>query len=446
MGKAAKLQSQCAGKGGAIHFDDLHPCYSNHEARVEADRCYFCYDAPCMNACPTSIDIPLFIRQISTDNPKGAAKTIFEQNIMGGICARVCPTETLCEEACVRNDAEEKPVKIGHLQRFATDFFMDNVAAHPYERAASTGKKIAIVGAGPAGLACAHALSKEGHDVTVFEAREKSGGLNEYGIAAYKAVDDFAQKEVNFILDLGGISIENGKTLGRDMTLEDLSNSYDAVFLGMGLGGVQSLGLVGEEHPRVIDAARYIEDLRQASAKEELPQAKSVLVIGGGMTAVDVAIQSKLLGAEQVTIAYRRGQEQMNASSYEQELAQTHGVQISTWLQPKTILSDGDQLEGMVFNKTKLDGGKLVATDDEVTLSADLIFKAIGQNFITEPVTIDMALELESDRIKVDGNCKTNAKNIWAGGDCVAGGEDLTVASVEDGKIAAKNIHEFLSA
>src|SRR3954465_12161798 len=223
----------------AENFADLHPPLDQHEALVEADRCYFCYDAPCMQACPTSIDIPLFIREIATGNPLGSAKTIFDQNILGGMCARVCPTETLCEEACVREHAEGKPVQIGRLQRYATDIAMDE-GKQFYERAASSGRKIAVVGAGPAGLGAAHRLARHGHEVTILEARPKSGGLNEFGIAAYKSTDNFAQAEVDYVTSIGGIAIENGRALGRDFHLADLTRAYDAVFLGLGLGGVNA--------------------------------------------------------------------------------------------------------------------------------------------------------------------------------------------------------------
>src|SRR5690606_16497203 len=247
----------------ADNFSDLHPPLDRHEATVEADRCYFCYDAPCMQACPTTIDIPLFIRQIATGNPLGAARTIFDQNILGGMCARVCPTETLCEEACVREAAEGKPVQIGRLQRYATDTAMA-AGKQFYDRAAPTGRKVAVVGAGPAGLAAAHRLARYGHAVTVFEAKEKAGGLNEYGIAAYKSTDDFAQAEVDYVTAIGGIAIEHGRALGRDIHLADLTAAYDAVFLGMGLGGVNALRAEGEDEEGVDNAVEFISVLRQA--------------------------------------------------------------------------------------------------------------------------------------------------------------------------------------
>ena len=297
------------------NFADLHPPLSAHEASVEADRCYFCYDAPCLNACPTEIDIPLFIRQISTGDPLGSAKTIFDQNILGGMCARVCPTETLCEQACVREAAEGKPVKIGLLQRYATDAAMANDAQF-YERGAATGKRVAVIGAGPAGLACAHRLALYGHEVQIFEAREKPGGLNEYGIAAYKTVDDFANQEVDYILSIGGISIEYGRRLGEDLALEDLLDAHDAVFVGVGMSDVNTLDLADSNSEGVDDAVDFIADLRQAQDLTQLPLGRKIVVIGGGMTAIDVAVQAKLLGAEEVTICYRRGKENMNASAY----------------------------------------------------------------------------------------------------------------------------------
>jgi dihydropyrimidine dehydrogenase (NAD+) subunit PreT len=220
----------------AKNFADIAPAFTPHEAWVAADRCYFCYDAPCVAACPTSIDIPLFIREIASGVPEAAARTILEQNILGGICARVCPTETLCEEACVREAAEGRPVEIGRLQRHATDTLMA-AGGHPFERAAPTGKRVAVVGAGPAGLACAHRLAMLGHEVTLLDAREKPGGLNEFGIAAYKAVEGFAQAEVAWLLGIGGIEVRTGARLGRDVTLDELAEGFDAIFLGIGLGG-----------------------------------------------------------------------------------------------------------------------------------------------------------------------------------------------------------------
>ncbi len=365
----------------ADNFSDLHPPLDHHEALVESDRCYICYDAPSMNACPTSIDIPMFIRQIATGNPLGSAKTIFDQNILGGMCARVCPTETLCEEVCVREVAEGKPVQIGRLQRYATDVAMDENKQF-YKRAEPTGKTIAVVGAGPAGLAAAHRLARHGHDVTILEARPKAGGLNEYGIAAYKSVDDFAQAEVDYVTAIGGIDIQNGKALGRDFQLVDLIRNYDAVFLGLGLGGVNALRADGEDTDGVANAVEFIAELRQARDLSSLPVGRRVVVIGGGMTAVDAAVQSKLLGAEEVTICYRRGQEHMNASGFEQDLAAANGVTIRHWLQPKKVVSDGGKVVAVELEYTAMKGDKLAGTGETLRLAADQVFKAIGQSFV----------------------------------------------------------------
>ena len=424
------------------NFSDLHPPLERHEAVVEADRCYFCYDAPCMTACPTSIDIPLFIREIQAGNPTGAAKTILSSNILGGMCARVCPTETLCEEVCVREMAEGKPVKIGLLQRFATDVLMDK-GEHPFTRAAPTGRKIAVVGAGPAGLSCAHRLAMHGHDVTLYDAREKPGGLNEYGIAAYKTTEGFAQREVDFVLDIGGIALETGKALGRDIHLADLRRNFDAVFLGLGLAGVNALGTEGESQAGSADAVAWIADLRQTTDLASLPVGRRVVVIGGGMTAIDAAVQAKGLGAQEVTIAYRRDQDAMNASRYEQEIAQTRGIAIRCNLQPKRILAQGGYVTGIELERTRTEDGRLVGTGETVTLEADQVFKAIGQSFLPDG-TDGEGIQLDRGRIEVDDVRRTSLPDVWAGGDCISGGDDLTVVAVEDGKVAAESIHRTL--
>jgi dihydropyrimidine dehydrogenase (NAD+) subunit PreT len=425
----------------AENFADLYSPLDRFEARVAAERCLFCYDAPCQSACPTGIDIALFVRQIATGNPLGAAKTILDANIMGGMCARVCPTETLCEEACVRETAEGKPVEIGRLQRFATDalFAADKQI---FARGAPTGRTVAVVGAGPAGLACAHKLATLGHDVTVFEARGQAGGLNEYGIAAYKTTDGFAQKEVDYILSIGGISVHTGKALGRDIALLDLKDRYDAVFLGIGLGGVNELGL-GDDIAGLESAVDYIARLRQSNDLSTLPVGRRIVVIGGGMTAIDIASQTKRLGAEDVTIVYRRGEPHMNASAYERELAQTDGVLIRTFMRPNKLIADAGKLVAVEFEYTREEAGKLVGTGETLVLACDQLFTAIGQIFQSEHTNGDL-LALRTGRIVVDGERRTSFEGIWAGGDCVYGGQDLTVAAVEDGKQAALSIDRAL--
>ncbi len=420
-------------------FADIAPRLEEHEARVAADRCYFCHDAPCITACPTGIDIPLFIRQIATGTPDAAAKTIFAQNIMGGMCARVCPTETLCEEACVREAAEGKPVEIGRLQRFATDGLMAKVV-HPFTRAAATGKTVAVVGAGPAGLSCAHRLALRGHEVVVYDARPKPGGLNEFGIAAYKAADDFAQAEVAWLLQIGGIRLVHGKALGQDLDLATLRAEHDAVFLGIGLGDVNALGAAGENLDNVRDAVDFIEDLRQASDKSTLPVGRDVVVIGGGMTAVDAAVQSKLLGAENVTIVYRRGQDRMSASRYEQEHATSAGVRIVTHAMPVAVHGRG-AVEAVEFAYTVESPEGLMPAGETFTLKADQLFKAIGQTIGTIPP----GMAFEDRKILVSGAGRTSVPGIWAGGDCALGGDDLTVTAVAEGRDAAEDIHATLT-
>ena len=427
----------------AANFADMHPPLTPSEAIIDADRCYFCYDAPCIAACPTGIDIPGFIQKIRSGNLKGAAHTILRENIMGGMCARVCPTEVLCEQACVRNSHEEQPVRIGLLQRHATDAVLDS-ATPLFKRAPATGKKIAVLGGGPAGLSCAHRLAMLGHNVTVFEPKDKLGGLNEYGIAAYKTPDDFAAREVEFILSIGGIEVRTGVTLGKDLSLTELRAQYDAVFLGFGLAGVNGLNVDGEPQAGVFNAVDYIEKLRQAPDKAALPVGRRVVVIGGGMTAIDIAVQSKALGADEVTMIYRRGQEHMNASRYEQQFAQARGVSLRFWSRPRKLLRADGRIRAE-FESTRIADGKLEGTGHTYTLDADVVFKAIGQNVAWERLA-DTAeiLELRAGRIAVDDSRKTSLAGVWAGGDCVHGGSDLTVSAVQDGKLAALSIDRFL--
>ena len=422
----------------AENFSDLHPDLDPHEAMVAADRCYFCHDAPCVTACPTEIDIPLFIRQIQAGQPEAAARTIFDQNILGGMCARVCPTETLCEGACVREIAEGKPVEIGRLQRHATDRLMAR-NSHPYARAAATGKRVAVVGAGPAGMACAHRLAMHGHDVVVYEARPKPGGLNEYGIAAYKTANDFAQDEVEWLLGIGGIEISHGQALGREITLEALRAKHDAVFLGMGLAGVNALHTEGETREGVRDAVDFIAELRQSSDLSKLPIGRRVVVIGGGMTAVDAAVQSRLLGAEEVYMVYRRGRERMSASEHELTHAATEGVRIVTNAQPVAIHGNGAARE-VEFEYTEDGPDGLRPLGETFRLPADQVFKAIGQRLEGAPE----GLVIEHGKIAVTGAGRTGLDGVWAGGDCTGGGEDLTVTAVAQGRDAAEDMNAHL--
>jgi glutamate synthase (NADPH/NADH) small chain len=428
----------------AGNFADAHPPLTRAQALIESERCYYCHDAPCVAACPTSIDIPSFIQRIAQDNSHGAAKTILRANPLGGMCARVCPTEVLCEQACVRNSHETKPVEIGQLQRYATDAYFAKPGAPLFTRATTSGKRVAVVGGGPAGLACAHGLALRGHAVVLFDARPKLGGLNEYGIAAYKTTDDFAQKEVAWLLSIGGIEVRCSTLLGRDMTVDSLLAGYDAVFLGLGLAGVNALGIAEPQARGLRAAVDFIAELRQARDLSQLPVGRHVVVIGGGMTAIDAAVQSRLLGAEESTIVYRRGPEGVSASAYEQDWAQTHGVKIRHWATPKEVLAQGGAVTGVRFASTAQRNGKLVETDDDgFTLPADMVLRAIGQRFVAE--SVGAAIGLTDGRIATDDQGRTSHPKVWAGGDCRFGGRDLTVEAVEHGKVAARSIDAVLT-
>ncbi|HDR9250981.1 NAD(P)-dependent oxidoreductase [Burkholderia vietnamiensis] len=419
----------------SCEFADIAPLLDPTAAAAAASRCHYCYDAPCVQACPTQIDIPSFIRKIGNGNLKGAAMDILGANPLGGMCARVCPTEILCEGACVRNHQDAQPVAIGALQRHATDWAMATGAVR-FTRAPDTGRHVAVVGAGPAGLACAHRLALAGHRVTLFDARAKAGGLNEYGIAAYKTVDDFAQREVEWLLSVGGIALQTGVALGRDVTLDALRERHDAVFVAMGLTGVRTLAIDGEQLSGVMNAVDFIEQVRQADALENVPVGRRVVVIGGGNTAIDAAVQSRKLGAQRVTMVYRRGVDAMSATWAEREFAQTSGVTLVTHAKPVRIAGEGGHVTCVEFES---------ASGERFAIEADMVLKAIGQTLV--PAGIDAALlTADGTRIAVDAHGRTVLPDVWAGGDCAAtDGIDLTVQAVQDGKRAAAAIDAALA-
>jgi len=430
-----------------LHFADAAPRYSRGQALVEAERCLYCYDAPCATACPTGIDVPSFIRRIADDNLRGAARAILEANPLGGSCARVCPTEVLCEQVCVRTAQQGKPVEIGRLQRYAVDAVMDQPISTLLSRAAPSGKTVAVVGAGPAGLACAVGLARLGHQVVLHDAQAKGGGLNEYGLATYKVADDFAQRELTWLLGIGGITLKSGWRLQDAAQLQALRDGFDAVYLAVGLASTQGLGIEGESLAGVRDAVDFIAELRQTTDPSQLPIGRRVVVIGGGMTAVDAAVQSKLLGAESVHMVYRRGPATLGASGAEQDWAQTHGVSLHHWLAPEAVLAgDGEaagHAVGVRFAQQAMIDGRLQATGRHQTLAADMVFKAIGQKLDSRLLSA-LGLQLQHGRVLADDDGRTSVAGLFAGGDCRFGGRDLTVEAVEDGKRAALAMHAHL--
>ena len=428
----------------ALRFADASPRLTQAQAVLEAERCLYCYDAPCATACPTSIDVPSFIKRIADGNLRGSARAILEANPLGGMCARVCPTETLCEAVCVRTTQEGKPVAIGRLQRHAVDALMESAQPQLFTRAPATGKTVAVVGAGPAGLACAHVLARLGHQVVVFDARPKAGGLNEYGLASYKTPDNFAQREVQWLLDIGGIEVRHSWKLETSAQIAALQQDYDALFLGMGLAATHQLNVPGESLAGVHDAVDFIAALRQSADLATLPVGRRVVVIGGGMTAVDAAVQSKLLGAQEVHMVYRRGPQTMTASTAEQQWAQTHGVTIHHGLAPLEITGGEGHVAVVRFTRQVEVNGQWTPTDEIQSFQADMVLKAIGQK-LGNPVLGQAGLVLEQGRIATDAQGQTNLPGVWAGGDCRAGGLDLTVEAVEHGKQSAHAIHAHLS-
>lgn len=429
------------------NFADIHPPFETHNAAlVEANRCLFCYDAPCTKSCPTGIDVPKFIKQITTDNIKGSAHTIFSSNIMGAGCSKVCPVEKLCEGSCVFNLMDEPPIPIAKLQRYSTEAAMKN-NWQLFKRQTPNGKRVAIVGAGPAGLSCAHVLSREGIDVTIYEKESKGGGLMTYGIAAYKVTPQFCEEEVNYITAIGGIEIKYNQELGKDITLAQLKKEYDAVFLGIGVGVARQLEIPGEKLEGVVDAIQFIYDIR-ANGFSSVPVGDKVAVIGMGMTAIDAATQAKRLGAKEVTMLYRRTKDEMPCTQHELDIAMLDGCEIIWLAAPKKIKGSARKVKQLVCSKMKLGepdaSGRRspVDTGEEFTIDVDMVIKAAGQVPFEKLVT-KSKIENSKGKIVIDNNCATNIKGVFAGGDAVNGGKEV-VDAVQAGKDGAGAILKYL--
>lgn len=431
----------------AENFSDIHPPFETADAAlVEANRCLFCYDAPCMKSCPTGIDVPKFIKQIATDNIKGSAHTIFISNIMGAGCSKVCPVEKLCEGACVYNLMEEEAISIARLQRYSTEKAMAK-NWQLFDRKPSVGKKVAIVGAGPAGLSCAHVLSREGIDVTIYEKESKGGGLMTYGIAAYKVTPQFCEDEVNYILGIGGIEIKYNQELGKDISLAELKKNYDAVYLGIGVGVARKLDIPGEKLEGVVDAIQFIYDIR-AKGYSTVPVGDKVAVIGMGMTAIDAATQAKRLGAKEVTLVYRRTEAEKPCTDVELDIAKLDGCEIIWLAAPKKIKGSEGKVKQLVCSVMKLGepdaSGRRspVDTGETFTLNVDMVIKAAGQ-VPFEKLVKKFKIQNSKGKIIIDTNSSTNIKGVFAGGDAVNGGKEV-VDAVQAGKDGAKAILKYL--
>jgi glutamate synthase (NADPH/NADH) small chain len=428
------------------NFSDIHPPFETHSAAlVEANRCLFCYDAPCTKSCPTGIDVPKFIKQITTDNIKGSAHTILSANIMGGGCSKVCPVEKLCEGACVFNLMEEEAIPIAKLQRYSTEKAIEN-KWKLFNRKPATGKKVAVVGAGPAGLSCAHLLAREGVDVTIFEKENKGGGLMTYGIAAYKVTPEFCEEEVNYIVSIGGIEIKYNQELGKDISLADLQKNYDAVYLGFGVGIARQLDIAGEDLDGVVDAISFIYDIR-TKGYSAVPVGDNVAVIGMGMTAIDAATQAKRLGAKEVTLVYRRTQEEMPCTEAELTIAKLDGCEIIWLASPKEVRGGEGKVTELVCSLMKLgepdaSGRRApVETNETITLSVDMVIKAAGQ-IPFEGLVTNIQLTNSKGKVSIDDTSATNIKGVFAGGDCVNGGKEV-VDAVQAGKEGAAAILNY---
>lgn len=429
------------------NFSDIHPPFETPDAAlVEANRCLFCYDPPCMKSCPTSINVPKFIKQIATENTKGSAHTIFSSNIMGAGCSKVCPVEKLCEGACVYNLMHETPIHIAKLQRYSTEQALEN-KWQLFERKPSTGKRVAIVGAGPAGLSCAHTLSREGIDVTIYEKESKGGGLMTYGIAAYKVTPEFCEDEVNYITSIGGIDIKYNQELGKNITVEELQSNYDAVYMAFGVGLARQLEIPGEHLEGVEDAISFIYELR-SNDYSKIAVGDKVAVIGMGMTAIDAATQAKRLGASEVTLVYRRTQEEMPCTEHELNIAKLDGCNIIWLAAPKEVLGKDGKVTHLVCDVMHLGEADAsgrrspIASGETITLEVDMVIKAAGQ-MPFESLVSTSAIDNTKGKITVENKSATNLKGVFAGGDCVNGGREV-VDAVQAGKDGAAAIVKYI--
>jgi dihydropyrimidine dehydrogenase (NAD+) subunit PreT len=429
------------------NFAEINPAMTQAEAFAEANRCLYCFDAPCMHACPTHIDVPSFIKKIASDNLLGSARVIFDANPIGATCARVCPVEVLCEGACVEGTLLQKPIEIGRLQRYATDYAMSN-GKQIFTKGAFIGKSVGIVGSGPAGLSCGAYLARLGYDVTVYEKNEKPGGLDTYGMAEYKMPQSVSLSEAEHVEKMG-VKFETNTLIGsapasisngvRHVAFEELMRDHDAVFIAVGLGETNRLNIPGEELEGVYDALQFIEKVKTRDWAS-VPLGKNVVVIGAGNTAIDAVTQAKRLGAERVTLVYRRTEKDASAYDYELELARKDGIEFVWQAAPIGILPDNDGTHVGSLRCEKTDGSL-----ELFEIKCDQVIKAVGQqkmrSFFADVASVETD---DKGRVVVNGQMQTSNPKVFAGGDCANGGKEAVDAS-QMGKLAAMGIHETLS-
>src|SRR5436190_272790 len=434
-------------EAAAANLAEIAPRYLPQEAIIEGNRCLFCFDAPCIQACPTGIDIPSFIKKIVNGNLTGAARTILSANVLGASCARVCPTAVLCEGACVVLDREGDPVKIGRLQRYATDHVYEQRIPVLKAPAQKSGKRVAVLGAGPAGLGCAAELAQLGHSVVVFEKKPHAGGLNTYGIAYYKMTPEASLAEVELVKSLG-VEFRCGTEVGKNISIAELQTSVDAVFIGLGMGTGARMKIPGEDLPEVLEALDFIEQIH-TQPLHRVPVGQRVAVIGGGNTAIDAVTQAKRLGADKAVLVYRRGQEEMSAYDFEQELAKGDEAEFLFNTVPVAVLADGSgHVKGLKLARTSSANGKLqVLAGTEWEEPFDMVIKAIGeQKQVGLLKRLFPALEMDQRGAVVHNRetGQTNLPKVFTGGDCANGGREV-VNAVAEGKKAARGIHAFFA-
>jgi dihydropyrimidine dehydrogenase (NAD+) subunit PreT len=423
---------------------------SPRQAAIEAARCLYCFDAPCTVACPTHIDVPAFIKKIFTGNLRGSARVILEANILGQSCGRVCPTEVLCEGACVMVEKGVKPIEIGRLQRHAVDYVLDR-KIQAFHAGAPNGRRVACIGGGPASLACAAELAKHGYRVTILDRGELPGGLNTYGIAAYKLRAADSLREIEIVRELG-VEFRQKVEVGRDVTFAQLEKEYDALFIGVGLGETWDLDLPGQDLKGVFGAIEFIEETK-VRAFPEVEIGRRVACIGAGNTAIDVVTAAKRLGAELVHLIYRRGENEMPAFRYEYDLAKLDGVIFHWHTQPVRILGEGGKVSSIecVHTQAKSAGARgrseiAPIPGTEFRLDVDMVIRAIGQKPVTDLFRAVPGIDIRSNgTVAVNGRHQTGNPKYFAGGDCVNGGKEV-VDAVAEGMAAARNLDASLGS